>query len=296
MQQKLSRALQLAALFSATTFLAGSAHGVTVDAGDYTRLPDGTNLAVLYYQHFAGDQLYSQGHKLSGNARLSADVGILRGVRFVDIGDITVVPQFLLPFGQVHTGGDLAGASSTNGIGDLIFAPTIHLLKDPTRQRALAITPWLYLPTGNYERNNALNAFGENRWKLDLQVGYITPLAEKWTLDLIGDVVHYGQNDDFGAAGATMKQSLSYQVQAHLRYHLTPGSYLSAMLSQDWGGETRVNGISQNDRQERTKALFSVGHFLTPSVQLLASWGEDLSVRTGVKEDNRLNLRLVKVF
>lgn len=177
MHQKTVLALKLAALLGANLFLANGAHSVTIDAGDYTRLPDGTNLAVLYYQHFEGKQLYSQGNKLSGNARLSADVGILRGVRFVDIGDFTVVPQFLLPFGQLNTGGDLSGASSTNGIGDLIFAPTIHLIKDPERKRAFAVTPWLYMPTGNYDRNNALNAFGENRWNSFKQFRGYTPMA-----------------------------------------------------------------------------------------------------------------------
>lgn len=296
MHQKTVRAMKQAILLCANALLAANAHSVTVDAGDYSRLPDGTNLAVVYYQHFEGKQLYSQGDKLSANARLAADVGILRGVRFIDVGDFTVVPQFLLPFGQLKTGGDLSGLSSTNGIGDLIFAPTIHLLKDPERKRAFAVTPWLYMPTGQYNHDKALNAFGENRWKLDMQVGYITPLSDKWTLDLVGDVVWYGQNNDFGSNSAKMKQSLSYQVQTHLRYHITPGTYVAGMLSYDWGGETTVNGIRQGDRQERTKALLSVGHFLTPTVQVLGSYGQDLSIRTGVKEDNRFNLRLVKVF
>ena len=290
------RAMQLTAALGISAFLLSNAHGVTIDAGDYTRLPDGTNLALVYYQHFEGKEFYSQGNKVSGNAKLSADIGMLRGVRFIDVGDFTVAPQFLLPFGQLRTGGDLSGLSSTNGVGDLIFAPTIHLMKDPERKRAFAITPWIYMPTGQYDHNNPLNAFGENRWKLDMQAGYITPLSEKFTLDLIGDVVWYGNNNDFGADSKTMKQDTSYQAQAHLRYHISPATYLAGMLSYDWGGETKVNDVSQNDRQSRSKALLSVGHFVTPSVQILGSYGQDISVRTGVKEDNRFNLRIVKVF
>lgn len=290
------RAMQLTALLSINSFFLGSAYGVTIDAGDYTRLPDGTNLALLYYQNFEGKELYSQGNKVSSNAKLTAEVGMLRGVRFIDVGDFTVAPQFLLPFGKLRTGGDLSGLTSTNGIGDLIFAPTIHLMRDPERKRAFAITPWIYMPTGHYDRNNPLNAFGENRWKLDMQAGYITPLSDNITLDLIGDVVWYGQNNDFGNAGATMKQGLSYQIQTHLRYHLTPATYVAGMLSYDWGGETKVDDVSQDDRQQRTKALLSVGHFVTPSIQILGSYGQDISVRTGGKEDNRFNLRIVKVF
>ncbi|SFV16475.1 transporter [Pseudoduganella namucuonensis] len=292
------RAITLGALaaLGAITAFAGSAHGATVDAGDYTRLPDGTNLAVLYYQHVEGKRLYRQGDQLSGNARLTAEVGILRAVRFVDVGDVTVIPQFLLPFGRLRSGGDLSGLSSANGIGDLIFAPTVHLMKDPERKRAFAITPWIYLPTGQYDRDKALNAFGENRWKLDMQAGYITPLSDKWTLDLVGDVVWYGRNSDFGGTGATMRQAVSYQAQAHLRYHVAAATHVAGMLSHEWGGETRVDGLGQGDDQRRTKGLLSIGHFVSPTVQLLGSYGRDFSVRTGLKEDHRFNLRLVKVF
>lgn len=290
------RATATTATIAAIAACAGSAHGATVDAGDYTRLPDGTNLAVLYYQHAEGTQLYGQGKQRSGNARLDADVGILRAVRFIDVGEVTVIPQFLLPFGKLHTGGDLSGLASSNGIGDLIFAPTVHLMQDPTRKRAFAITPWLHMPTGRYDRNNALNAFGEHRWKLDLQAGYITPLSGNWTLDLVGDATWYGKNSDFGGAGATMRQRLSYQVQAHLRYHFSAGTYAAAMLSREWGGETRVDGLAQDDRQQRSKGLLTVGHFVTPAIQLAASYGRDFSVRTGVREEHRVNLRLVRVF
>lgn len=286
----------LRAAAAAALLYAATAHAVTVDAGDYTRLPDGTTLALLYYQHFEGSQLYASGNRVPGTAGLGADVGILRGVRFVDVGDITVVPQFLLPFGRLDTHGILAGARSTNGVGDLIFAPTVHLLQDPERKRSFAFTPWIYMPTGAYDNKNALNALGEHRWKLDLQVAYVTPLSGKWTLDLIGDAVWYGRNGDFGGAGATMKQAASYQAQSHLRYHLGPSTYVAGMLSHERGGETMVDGVARDDRQRRTKALLSVAHFVSPSVQLLASYGRDLSVRTGVKEDQRLNLRVLKVF
>jgi hypothetical protein len=287
-------ALLGAALLAASA--ARNAGAVTIDAGDYTRLPDGTNLAVLYLQHFKGTDLYANGKRASGNAELTADVGILRGVRFIDVGPMTIVPQFLLPFGRIRTCGDLAGLESENGVGDLILAPTFHFIQDPSRKRSFAATTWLYLPTGNYDRNKAINALGENRWKLALQLGYITPLSDKWTLDLIGDVTFYGDNDEFGPAGATLKQKTSYEGQLHLRYNLGAATYLAGMVSHAWGGETEVDGVDQNDRQRRSKALVSVGHFVAPTWQLLGSWGRDLSVRQGVKEDNRFNLRILKVF
>lgn len=276
--------------------LPGLACAVTIDAGDYTYLPAGTSLAVGYYQHTEGRQLYAGGKKVADQARVEADVGILRGVHYVDVGGLTMAPQFLLPFGRVHTGGDLAGVDATNGVGDLILASTIHLMKDPEGRRAFAVTPWLWLPTGRYDRNAPLNPFGENRWKFALQTGWITPLSERFTLDLIADGQVFGRNGDYGPTGATLRQRPAWELQSHLRYNLGAATWVGGMLSQAGGGETEIDGIAQGDRQRRSKALLSVAHFVAPGWQVLTSLGRDLSVRSGVKEDARLNLRLLKVF
>lgn len=292
----MNRTTLLPALACGLLLGAQSAAAVTVDAGDYTRLPDGTNLALLYLQHSSSDSFYAGGDKVSGNADLDVNLSILRGVHYMDIGGTTISPQFLLPIGEVNTGGDLAGLDSSNGIGDLIFAPTIHLMQDPERKKAFALTPWLYLPTGHYDRDNAINALGENRWKLALQLGYITPLSDQWTLDLVGDVMLFGANDDYSPAGVTLKQDPLYEAQAHLRYHLSPATYLSGMVSHSWGGATEIDGVDQHNRQQRTKALLSVGHFITPQWQVLASYGRDLQVDEGGLEQNRFNLRFLKLF
>ena len=281
---------------SLVTAFSMNSSAVTVDAGDYTRLPDGTNLAVLYLQHTSGSDLYVNGDKASSNADLDANVGIFRTVHFMDIGDFTVAHQFLLPFGEVKTGGDLDALESANGIGDLIVNPTIHLMQDPERKKALAFTPWLYIPTGDYDREKDINALGENRWKLALQLGYITPISEKWTFDILGDVMFFGENDDFTTAGLSLKQDPLYEIQTHLRYNVAPGTHLAGTLSHSWGGETEIAGVKQNNEQERTKALFTLGHFISPTWQILASYGQDISVEEGVSEDHRFNIRLLKVF
>ena len=283
-----------AILFS--VFLSAKTTAVTVDAGDYTRLPGGTGLALLYLQTFGGESLHVNGDEISDNAELTANVGILRGVKFLDIGNITVAPQFLLPFGKLETDGDIASLDSANGLGDLILAPTIHLIQDPTRAKSFAVTPWLYLPTGAYDADKALNALGENRWKLALQFGYITPIAENWLLDIIGDVMFFGENDDFGPAGASLDQDPQYELQTHVRYNVTPTTTISGMLSQTWGGETEVDGFKQDNEQSRLKGLITVSHFVKPTLQVLGSLGRDISIEEGIGEDYRFNLRVVSVF
>ncbi|CAG2156787.1 hypothetical protein LMG31506_05810 [Cupriavidus yeoncheonensis] len=274
--------------------LAAPAHAIDVDAGDYTALPAGTNLGLLYYQHAARDRVYASGNQVAGGS-LDSDVGILRYVHFMDIGGFTVDPQFLLPFGKLRASDNLSALGSASGVGDLILAATVWLVNQPDRKQYFGITPFLYVPVGSYDRDKPLN-LGENRWKFALQAGYIAPLADKVTLDLVADVTVFGNNTRFGPASATLRQDALAQGQAWLRYHFTDTFDIRGGLSYAFGGETSVNGVSRNDRTNTSK--FSVGFawFPAPSVQVLGTYGQDLSVRNGPMENSRFNVRLLKVF
>lgn len=274
---------------------AGPASAIDVDAGDYTALPAGTNLAVAYYQYAERNALYSRDQRVPVDAGLDSQVGILRGVHYMDVGGYTVDPQFLLPFGKLKAGNDTSFLGETSGAGDLIVAATVWLVNRPEANTYFGITPFLTLPTGQYDRNKALN-LGENRAKLTLQAGYITGLSKSLTLDVAGDVTLYGRNKDFGPSGQTMKQDASYQAQLYLRYHLSPALDLRAGISRTVSGATEVNGLDRDDRGDTTKLQIGAAYFLRPSTQLLASYGRDVSVREGFEENRRLNLRLLQVF
>lgn len=289
--RKWTRAFALAAAALGAT----GAHAVDVDAGDYTALPAGTNLGLVYYQHAERDKLYSAGNRVPINPGLTSDVGILRGVHFMDIGGYIVDPQFLLPFGRLKGKDDLSSLGSGNGTADLILAATVWLVNDAKAKTYFGLTPFLYLPTGSYDRNKALN-LGENRWKFALQGGYITPLSDAVTLDLIGDVTVFGENNDYGARSQSLKQKPLFQGQAFLRYNISPVFDLRAGLSYTAGGENKIDGVKQDDRTASSKFTVGGAYFVTPTTQLLANFGRDLDVREGLKESSRINLRLLQIF
>lgn len=286
--------LKLAALISGV-LSASCAAAFDVDAGDYTALPAGTTLAAVYYQHASRDALYAGGHRLAGDNRLDSEIGILRGVHYLKLGDYLIDPQFLLPFGSLEGKGSLSGLGRESGVGDLILASTLWLVNRPDSGTYFGLTPFLQLPTGDYDGKRALN-LGENRWRLTLQGGFITPLAEKLLLDVIGDVTVYGKNDDFGPGGAKMTQKPLYQLQTHLRYQLTPSWDLRLGVSQLYGGETEVDNVARHDRQKTTKLTLGSGYFITPKLQVLANYGRDAAVDNGFREENRINLRLLTLF
>lgn len=292
---KLSR-VSIASTAVATLLLSsGPAMALDVDAGDYTALPSGTNLALLYTQFATADELYADGNKQPINAGLDSQVGVLRGVHFTEIGGYTVDPQFFLPFGRVEGKDDTSSLGDTSGVGDLALAATVWLINEPENNTYFGITPIVYAPTGSYDRDDALN-LGENRWKYELQAGYITGLTSNISLDLVGDVTFYGENDELGAAKSTLKQDPSFLFQGFLRYHMSPQWDLRAGLAYATGGETEVDGVNQDNEMSDTKMTVGTGYFVTPSLQLLANYGTDLSVKNGFKEQHRLNLRILKVF
>ncbi|OLS60297.1 transporter [Pseudomonas putida] len=266
-----------------------------VAPGDYEQFPGGATIGLLYYQHATTDALRSDGRSASSDFNLTSDIGILRLLHVFQLSErITVDPQFLLPFGHVSGNGDASALGDASGVGDLILTAPIKLLLNEARD-TLSANAYLYVPTGNYDRDDALN-LGENRWKVDFQGAYIKHFGEKWAMDLIGDVIWYGDNDDFGPASATLKQKTSYGAQIMGRYMPEPATSLGVGIGQLWGGETRVDGVDRDDCQRSTNLRFTASHFFTPKDQLQLQLGRDLAVDNGPREDFRLNLRYAHIF
>jgi hypothetical protein len=184
---------------------------------------------------------------------------------------------------------------SGGAAGDLILAATVWLVNKPKSNTYFGITPFVYVPTGSYDRTRPLN-LGENRWKFVLQGGFVKGVTPKISIDLVGDVTFYGKNNDFGSSSARLTQSASGQFQAFARYQLKPNLDFRVGGSFVTGGETRIDGIRQQDQASNWKGNVGMAWFPAKTVQLLATYGRDISVRSGFRESNRLNLRLLKVF
>ena len=283
------RQLFLAGTASAALFMSTSASAIDVDAGDYQAAPPGTNLGLLYLQHASRDDL-------------NTDIGILRLVHFTEIGGMVADPQVLIPFGRVDPRGRLAELDGSSGIGDVIFASTFWPQNDPDRGVWTGFTPYLYVPTGEYDRNKGTLNLGENRWKFNLQVAHVRRLSERFSIDLVGDVMIHGDNKDFGSDGVTRSQDPLYQVQSWLRYHTSPTSDLRFLVSHVWGGENTFDGVAAGDEARVTKVGIGGSFFVGPKTQIIAIAGRDVSVRDhpdladGLKENGRVNIRILRIF
>ncbi|MGA0611994.1 transporter [Caldimonas sp. KR1-144] len=277
--------------------LGTAAQALEVTAGDYEIYPAGVNIGVLYYQHATRSDLYANGTKVLGNAKLTSDIGIARYIRPIALSETATLDiNVIQPFGHLHAKDDVAFLGSRSGAADLILGAPVKFLMDPATRDAFSVGPYLYLPTGTYDRNKPLN-LGENRWKFLLQLAYVKHFNPNWALDVVGDVEVNRKNDDFGPAGDTMKQDPRKEIQAHLRYMPSQATAFSVGVGRYWVADQEVNGATVMEGARNTYGRLTVTHFLDQTTQFQAQLGRDLAVdRGGFKESARLNLRLGKIF
>lgn len=270
-------------------------HAAEVTPGDYEQVPGGTNLGLLYYQYSTTDSAYSQGSKIANNFKVDSNVGILRFVHSFQLNERTTIdPQFLLPFGKAAGSDNASALGDTSGIGDITFtAPIRYRLNDA--KDIIAGTLYISAPTGDYDQNKSLN-LGGNRWKWDFQGAYVKHFNPYWALDVIGDVILYSKNDDYGSTSADLEQNVSYESQIMGRYMPNPTTSFALGLGHNWGGETKINGAKQDDQISTTNIRFTASKFFTAKDQFQIQLGRDLSVDNGVKEDFRMNLRYLRIF
>lgn len=273
---------------------------VDVNSGDYSALPPGTNFAAWYQQYSHADRFNAEGAPDSRrDTGLKSNISIVRLIHFMDIGGMTFAPQVLLPFGHVYDA-RIAGQSlgSASGMGDPIIGMTFWPINQPAAGasgRYLGIIPLVYLPWGNYDKDDALN-LGENRFKIDLQAGWVEPLWGKISMELYADVVAYGHNHDAGSGRQTLKQDPTYQLQGNLRYDFNPSQRLALGYSASTGGKQYLDGdyTGQKTQVQQVRAEFQ--QMLGQKVQLSTQLTHDVAVTGGFEEDIGVNLRAVLLF
>lgn len=273
----------------------GAAHAQAIDAGDYVPAPDGTQLGLVYLQYANAGSLYADGEKVDDKAKLESAVTILRYVGFTKVAGMTLDYQVLQPFGHLEGGGSTSALGKTTGFGDTIIVSTLWVHENPESKTYIGVTPYLYVPTGEYDADRALN-MGENRWKGSLQAVISQGIGKHFVAELAGDAMIYGKNTDYGAARVTMSQKPTYRVQAFARYLIDDTNEINARLMHVSGGETKISGLEQDNITKTTSVLGTWRHTLSPKWQLMTQAGTDLSVENGFKEGFRAQLRILRIF
>lgn len=280
---KLSSALLLG--LAAVMAPAATQAATAPDAGDYTGLPAGTDLALLYTYHVTGDDVYSRGNKVASNLGLKADIGIARFVHFTKLGDYLIDPQIVIPFGRQELG---APGSKTSGLGDIIFGGTLWTIADLAKGEHLGWSVFVTAPTGG-DKNKGFS-LSDNRWKLELAAGYINRIAPKVSIDIVPQVEFY-QNDRTTGA----KRDPMARVFGHLRYHLTSDTNLAFSYSHAWGAKETLNGVTTVSAKNDDTLYLTAQTFLDKKWRLQLQAAQDVNVENGPKTTS-LGAQLLYIY
>ncbi|MEG0604968.1 MAG: transporter [Acinetobacter sp.] len=277
--------------------LTQQSYAIDVNVGDYTTLPSGTNLGVFYYQHSEMDGYYQKGDKTHADSR--SDIGIARFIHYTDIAGLRATPQVVIPFGSVRNTqiGD-AHLNNASGFADPIIASAFWLINQPEQGasgRYLAVTPFIYLPLGQYDKHDAVN-LGENRFKYDVQLAWVQPLYGKLGFEFYQDAIWYGDNDEAGTGNQTLSQDTSYQTQVNLRYDLNAKQRIALGYAANYGGDQSLDGIQLEQNMEKQQARVEFQQMINSKTQLSAQLVSDTQVESGFKKDLGLNFRLFYIF
>ena len=268
--------------------------GVPYDGGDYIPAPPGTKVVLFYGQWANARGLYRDDRNVDPDARLETHLAIIRLVRFTELAGMPFNYQLLQPLGSAEAGGSVKALGHSGGLGDTIVSATLWPVADAKRGTYIGISPYLFVPVGDYDRNRGIN-FGENRWKAVMQVGGSQRVTKHIVAELGADVTFFGRNTRFDGS-RTLSQRASFSAIGHLRYLIDDKNEFNVRAIHTIGGSTRIDGVASGAQSHGWSALATYRRTLPHQMQLMVQGGRDLSIDNGFRERARVQVRLLKAF
>lgn len=296
---KRNRTLKKAAAAGALAAVSLSAHSVPIEPGDYIPLPGGSFIGVGYYNYAHSEKLNVEPvGDIKNDTSLNLNSGLLRAVWYPKTSSLSYNVQLLMPFASVNS--EVAGArANTNGMqaGDPLFGAVVWPLNDPQNGRYLGLASITSFPLGSYDRFRAVSV-GRNTWTENLQAVFVQQFKSGWQLDVAGDMIFYGDNNNYGtaAAGKTLSQANTYQLQLWLSKALTPATSAGIGYTITKAGQQKVDGQPNGLRTDYQQVRLFASHFINQSWQVLGEVNHAFATKGGFNQDFGVTLRVVKVF
>ena len=266
---------------------------VDVAPGDYAMLPPGTNVGLLYLQHSRATELNFGGVDVPAS-EVTANVAVLRGLHYTQIGNEPVLFQMVLPMGGFDTA-QIGGAAqpTSEGLGDLTFGASYWPVKpsNPDTGTTVGVTAFLTAPSGSYEFGEV--SLGGGAWVFTPQVALIQGLGNGVYLDATADVA---LSMDHTESGVDVSRDPASQVQVAFRKQFGQTKSLSVGYSGQFGGDINYDGVYSGLKTRRDQIRVYANTFVSPTVQVQGMLAKDLYVQDGFKNDVVAEIRFLKLF
>jgi len=274
----IARHLLLAAMF---LIAAETAFGQELELRTYANTPTGINIFALGYTHSSGNVFLDPAlpvNNLDGQLNIAL-VGYAR--TFSLLGRNAKFKTFL-PYAFGDWKGTVSGVPETrdaSGFGDVRVklewnfygAPALNA-KDFSSWKQKTIVGGsilLVAPTSQYESDEFIN-LGSNRWVIRPELG-VSRAIGKWTLELVGNVWLFGDNDEF-LVDNTLEQDPLYVAKGHVIYTFRPGLWLGLGLGFGDGGQTQFNNVPGNTEQDNFRFSATAAYPINRQHGLIGSY------------------------
>ncbi|WP_421553527.1 transporter [Pseudomonas yamanorum] len=292
--------------FTAATLALMPGIGFADNARDWQNTPTDLNMVFGYYNRVDTNTPIDTTLPINGLS-LDADLYLFRYARSFGIDGRNSAIQFIQPYADVSASFDNAqffsGTKRNGGMGDtqIVFAHNIFGGPALTAEEFASWKPetfltgalWVTMPTGDYDKDRIIN-IGSNRWVFKPELGFGTPIGPTW-LEINTYVSLFGDNKDYHG-DSKLEQKPLYAIEGHYSYTINRALWVSLDATYNRGGESRIDGDWQDNKQENGLLGASLGFMLSPQFGGLIAYNDTVSERTGSPDVNTWTFRLQYVW
>ncbi len=242
--------------------LASSTSAQELVPAAYTPAPYGVNVLNLAVIYNTGDLAFDPSGPIE---EASARIGIstLGYIRTLNVAGRSANIGMIVPYVLGHLEGLYLGEpafADRSGLGDLGVRMAGNLFGAPARSpkefstyraRTLVGASLIVMaPTGQYDPTKLIN-IGTNRWAFKPEVGIVHVMG-RWAIDAYVGGWFFTDNSDF-FGGMRLERDPMISTQFHVRYLFRPGLW-AAVDGNFWrGGQTTVDGRTNDDLQRNSR-------------------------------------------
>ena len=259
------------------------------------KAPAGTfNAAQMSYVYVEKGDKYTHGSKTSSTSNINQNAFLLRLSHAFEINQIPAIVYAASSINHLENR-DIPNAANTNsnGIGDTTLVFALWPYVDRAKEEYLGLATYLTLPTGEYDKNSAVN-IGSNVYQTAFQAGYQRKLIDNVNWMSALDVVLAGDNKQFLGNKKLEKDPL-YNFQTGLQYVFNPTYSASVGYFYTVGGESTLDGADRGDINKIHRYQLT-GQGIYNFGRLMLQYGSEFANENSYIEDHRLIARYAFKF
>ena len=259
------------------------------------KAPVGTfNAAQMSYVYVEKGDKYTHGSKTSSTSNIKQNAFLLRLSHAFEINQIPAIVYAASSINHLENR-DVPNAANTNsnGIGDTTLVFALWPYVDRAKEEYLGLATYLTLPTGEYDKNSAVN-IGSNVYQTAFQAGYQRKLIDNVNWMSALDVVLASDNKQFLGNNKLEKDPL-YNFQTGLQYVFNPTYSASVGYFYTVGGESTLNSIDQGNINKIHRYQLT-GQGIYNFGRLMLQYGSEFANENSYIEDHRLIARYAFKF